>query len=385
MANVVASLDIPETQVLIDFFDDADGFIWHQRILVQPIGPPGRWVVCTPDLDIEAVNLTGHQVVPLARAAPIPQYYRNEAYCFAPMTEAELLSVRERGKALAAILGPVAPAVLPEREAAPPTGLEWRISNPGDRNFGELVPDAVFGDDANVVVRGEPGSQVGLVRVDGVWTTMEPVKAGTLEQWRAAKATGPGRDPRLIGDSRDHLGRRFITFDEAQQQYRQQPRDPGWVFEGPSVAAEFMQSMRTAGLNFQTYSQDWIRKSGVAANSAAGRKHASLCELLRLAQQYDLYDLTNSTSMEFAVRSLVQTETAARRNPKAPDYSNLDHMLTTALDEHGSAQVATFTRWSTNILRDEAQILKQFRLSKEEADALEKNRAKSSGDSPARK
>ena len=35
-----------------------------------------------------------------------------------------------------------------------------------------------------------------------------------------------------------------------------------------------------------------------------------MCELLRLAQQFDLYDLTNSASMEYALRSLVQTETA---------------------------------------------------------------------------
>ena len=69
------------------------------------------------------------------------------------------------------------------------------------------------------------------------------------------------------------------------------------------------------------------------------------------------------------MRAIIQTEMAVRKSAKAPDYSNLDHLLATALDSSGAASVQAFSRWSSGFMRDEAQTMKQYRLWKEEQDS----------------
>lgn len=55
------TLNIPEPQVLINFPGDPAGFNWDHRVLVHKIGG-GRWVVLTPDLDLEVANLATNTV-----------------------------------------------------------------------------------------------------------------------------------------------------------------------------------------------------------------------------------------------------------------------------------------------------------------------------------
>ena len=63
------TLDIPERQALLGFFGDANGLNWHDGVLLQQ-GPEARWVVGTPDLEVEQADLGTHRVIPLNRAAP---------------------------------------------------------------------------------------------------------------------------------------------------------------------------------------------------------------------------------------------------------------------------------------------------------------------------
>ena len=75
----------------------------------------------------------------------------------------------------------------------------------------------------------------------------------------------------------------------------------------------------------------------------------------------------------------MQIETAVERNPLAPDYAHLDHMLSTNIRESGQVSTLEFTRWSTGVLRDQAQILKQARLWDEEVAARARSHASGKG------
>lgn len=54
----LTTLDVPERQVLIDFYGDADGFNWHHRLLLLPTPSPGVWVAATPDWDVSRCDLS---------------------------------------------------------------------------------------------------------------------------------------------------------------------------------------------------------------------------------------------------------------------------------------------------------------------------------------
>ena len=78
------TLDILERQALIDFWGDEDGFFWHHRILLLPGASPGRWIVATPDLEVQFTDISEHRVVPLARAEEFPADYRGYIYSSMP-------------------------------------------------------------------------------------------------------------------------------------------------------------------------------------------------------------------------------------------------------------------------------------------------------------
>ena len=50
------SFDASDLQVLVEFPDDPTGMYWHHRIALHRLAP-GRWVMLTPDHDLEVVNL----------------------------------------------------------------------------------------------------------------------------------------------------------------------------------------------------------------------------------------------------------------------------------------------------------------------------------------
>ena len=356
-------LDLPEGQVLVDFFEDEGGYVWHHRLLLLAGAKAGSWIVATPDLDVELADLTAHRVVPLARGGLFPARLRNMVYGFRELSDQEVEELRRRARQLSSVLGLVVPAAAATAAGGAGDGrTEWRISDTAHQGFADLVPDESIGD-ANVFIsRGT----VALVHIDQSWVTAEAVRIGSLESWRTEKATGPGRDCRLLPDHRDPGGRRYITFEQAVALYKPAPRGKEWPFEGPPACSEFMEVLRNGQTNLVEYGSKWEKKSGVSANSATALKHDMLLTILRIAQQVDLADLTNFACFEYIVRAIQQTETATRRNPKSPDYSCLDHMLTTTFDSSGAASVPTFARWSTNILSQNAQILKQHRQWSEE-------------------
>ncbi len=125
------SLDVAETQVAVDFFDDPH-YHWHMRILLIN-GGGGKWIWVTPDDSVQYADLSVHRVVPVQRAAPFPARLAGNLYAFDLFEDGELEDIRTQAVALAAVLGlevPKAPGT-----AAP----RWVVSDPAHEEFGTVV------------------------------------------------------------------------------------------------------------------------------------------------------------------------------------------------------------------------------------------------------
>ena len=70
-AAVPLTLDTSLRQVLVNFPQDANGFLWHRRLLVNQ-GPDARWVAATPTEDVELIDLANFPggIYALRRNAP---------------------------------------------------------------------------------------------------------------------------------------------------------------------------------------------------------------------------------------------------------------------------------------------------------------------------
>ena len=135
-----------------------------------------------------------------------------------------------------------------------------------------------------------------------------------------------------------------------------------WKLPGPRVTLEWLTAVVDGSGDLTTYHHEWVRRSGVAENSAVCHNHFLFCQALRAFVSVDQVDPTNLLGVETLVRKLVQDEVAIGRNPKHPDYGGLDVMLHAPTTEHGAAQVAAFTEWVTERMKDQANIHKQTRL-----------------------
>ncbi len=98
--------NIEERQILIVFWDDADGFYWHHRVLLLLTSQPGVWLGSTPYWEVQRIDLNQHQVVPLVRDAPLPAGYAATCYVFdSPIVAADLARAKTAAAALMDVLG----------------------------------------------------------------------------------------------------------------------------------------------------------------------------------------------------------------------------------------------------------------------------------------
>ena len=75
------TLDTELSQVLIDFYDDPNGFYWHRRVLGVPLGG-SVWFGGTPDDSVQRIELANHRVIVLQRASPFLASRIPEVYAF---------------------------------------------------------------------------------------------------------------------------------------------------------------------------------------------------------------------------------------------------------------------------------------------------------------
>ena len=97
-------------------------------------------------------------------------------------------------------------------------------------------------------------------------------------------------------------------------------------------------------------------------------------EVLRIATTQDQLQLTQLASFEYIVRRIIMIETAVSRDSRSPDWEGVDMMLSTTLTDAGAVDVTKFSAWIAGVQKDQAVVLKQGRLLREEQDVARKKR-----------
>ena len=78
-------------------------------------------------------------------------------------------------------------------------------------------------------------------------------------------------------------------------------------------------------------------------------------------------------------RRVLQIQKAVKQNPRVPDFTNLQAMLSSTLDETGGIVTSKFDEWVAGEQKTEAVIMKNQRLHAEEREAIDKAAAKAKG------
>ena len=187
------ALDIAQSQVLVDFPDDAN-FEWHHRVLLVSLGG-SRWICLTSTLSVQLIDLSNHRVIVLRRASAFPAARANDSFVFDPadVTPAVLRDMVTQAEEMAVVYGGV-----PQVQAAA-SDTVWRLSDASHLSFGEEVPAAVL--PSPELFR--PEEDVALVKVDGKWITAKRAAADATDKVTFCRQfyVGPGRDKRIMADT----------------------------------------------------------------------------------------------------------------------------------------------------------------------------------------
>ena len=78
------TLDVAFPQILLNVPADANGYTEHHRLLLHKLSP-GRWVACSPDFDLEILDLNNRVHTVLGRRSRFPDHLADVVYAFDPI------------------------------------------------------------------------------------------------------------------------------------------------------------------------------------------------------------------------------------------------------------------------------------------------------------
>ena len=207
-------LDVPESQVAIDFFDDGV-YHWHRRLLFIR-GALGHWITCSPDHELEYMSLSSHRVVPVVRGGIVPERIRGNFYMFDDIDDDDLSRIRSEALQLARVVG----IDLTAAAAGVPAGPDrWIVADTAHEKFGLPIRSDLSADPTRFIYR----EAVGLANIgetDSDWVAIENVAQTDHDSWTSSKQAGPGRDARLLPIKGTHRGVRRSSLSDALGQFQ---------------------------------------------------------------------------------------------------------------------------------------------------------------------
>ena len=149
---------------------------------------------------------------------------------------------------------------------------------------------------------------------------------------------------------------------------------PHRIYVGVAAVPEVLRGIATSGHEPPGCHQLWVVASGVAPKSGLAFEHLGLLTLLWVMATVDGLDVNNLESAEQVARRILMIERAVKKNPKNPDFSGLEHYMANSLDASGGVVAPDFDKHVASLQRDEALIMKNWRLAREEHEAELKRR-----------
>ncbi|CAK0809913.1 unnamed protein product, partial [Prorocentrum cordatum] len=243
--------DIHEMMVAINF-EDVPNSHWHVSNLEHRLDDL-RWIALSLDLEVVVLDLSRH-----------------------------IGAARQGAAALADVLRPAgaaAPAGQPGGQALI-TGR--RFADPAHEHSGEVALVEIIRNAFCMAIRGGAGLAEGGDDGERRCTFAERPAAQDLEDWRAEKSSGCGRDARTLPIQRD-MGRARIAPLKgaiAEMTFLTDPPPAGWPFAGPQAIQDALAAARAANEDLPGFHERWARSSGVNPDRAVALKHRDFFSVL---------------------------------------------------------------------------------------------------------
>ena len=148
---------------------------------------------------------------------------------------------------------------------------------------------------------------------------------------------------------------------------------PLTIFDGPTAADGLVQAVLKGGVEPVVSVAKFLGSLGMYARSSLAIGYGYLVHGLWWHVAFDRL-ISYTAAMEHVCRHALQVQRAVHRSLKSTDFENLDEYLGHASDSSGKVIAVKLEQRIAERHRAEGQIVKQFRLHKEESEADAKRR-----------
>ena len=130
---------------------------------------------------------------------------------------------------------------------------------------------------------------------------------------------------------------------------------------GQRVALEFVWALDAANQVFMQHHIEFVQRSGALPGSGSASSHCCVSGAVAHLVTCDQYNLGVPPGAELPPRYLYQIEAAVSRNPRAPDYADLESLVGSSVNESGALILPGFAKHVAELQRAEAFTLQQRR------------------------
>ena len=354
-------------QIIVNYPDNR--LPWHHRILLVDLGG-GKWIWATPDRTVQVGDLSTLSFKTLIRNTDFPPVTGN-IYGFDPLTDQEILQLKCEAQQMA--------SEMVVHTASPNAVIDavWLFANVVHDGHITEMSAVVMSNPLRMVIRGATAL---AQPAEEVWMFTECVMTADRNGWLQEKRSWIGRDPRL--------GPTCLRPNKTPGALLKSPpiklvHQPimGFPFSGPQAISEDLTGKASSGSEPIAYHSEWVRTSSVNGLAGIAVEHSVICTTLSLAIGYDTLNVLNLAFVEQICRRLLMIERAVKRNPRAPDFEGLEMFLANGFDATGGVTTRDFDKYIADTQRNDAVIMKQSRLWREEhhADVKSKKETKGKG------
>ena len=129
--------------------------------------------------------------------------------------------------------------------------------------------------------------------------------------------------------------------------------------DGKHAAYGFLRAPKLSELGVVAHHNDCVAEPGLSLSANVTQAYRRIGEALTLMTQWDQRDLCNSAAAESPLRFLITIESAARRDPRALDFSLYDEITGGTLGEVGAFSLPGFVLCLADAQHDKAPVMKQ--------------------------
>eukprot|EP00435_Cladocopium_sp_Y103_P024991 s2513_g6.t1 len=137
----------------------------------------------------------------------------------------------------------------------------------------------------------------------------------------------------------------------------------------PRTCAEYLKAVSNVAESCLAQHTMWVSQASIPSGDRAVYEDDCLARILDLAIKFDGLNVMNLASFELLVRRRQLIAEAHSHSPGAPSYEAADHFLQTGYRPGGAIVMPSLTKYVSEKLHQEGQILKERRKLREEKNA----------------